>query len=220
LSGPLNEEGSSITSITLQKNNQKRYNIYVNGEYAFAVHEDILVKYQLLKGKELNPEEMREILAAEELNRAEQYALRYLGHRPRTEKEVFDYIVSKGFHAEQSQTIVGELKSKGYINDEAFAQQWIEERMRLRPRGRYLLMQELTNKGIDEGIALQKLAQILNQEDEIAMIVQLIQKKFRGHSFESEWEMKKKVIPFLQRKGFSLDHSLTAISKIKKEYGL
>ncbi|MBP1931566.1 regulatory protein [Ammoniphilus resinae] len=214
------EEGSKITSITVQKNNTKRYNIYVNGEYAFAVHEDILVKYQLLKGKELNPEEMREILAAEELNRAEQYALRYLSHRPRTAKEMFEYIIAKGFQTAQSDTTVKKLIDKGYINDEAFAEQWIEERMRLRPRGRYLLFQELTSRGIDEGIVEQKLSQILNQEDEIAMIEQLIQKKFRGHTFESEWEMKKKIIPFLQRKGFSLNHSLSAISKIKKEYGL
>ena len=42
-----------ITKITRQKNNPERYNIYIEDNYAFAVDESLLVKYQLSKDKVL-----------------------------------------------------------------------------------------------------------------------------------------------------------------------
>lgn len=35
-----------ITKITRQKNNDERYNIYINEEYAFAVDEAVLIQFE------------------------------------------------------------------------------------------------------------------------------------------------------------------------------
>ena len=39
----MNAEKRFITKMEQQKGNKKRYNIYVNDEYAFGIHEKILV---------------------------------------------------------------------------------------------------------------------------------------------------------------------------------
>ena len=50
-----------ITKIGRQKNNQERYNIYLNDEYAFAVDESTLIKFGLMKGKTLEQFDIDEI---------------------------------------------------------------------------------------------------------------------------------------------------------------
>ena len=43
-----------ITSIEKQKKSRFRYNIFLNEQFAFSVHEDMLVKHRLLKGQYIN----------------------------------------------------------------------------------------------------------------------------------------------------------------------
>ncbi|MER2172951.1 MAG: hypothetical protein ABS938_20245, partial [Psychrobacillus psychrodurans] len=40
-----------ITKIARQKNNNERYNLYLDEKYAFSLDEAVLIKYQLSKGK-------------------------------------------------------------------------------------------------------------------------------------------------------------------------
>ena len=49
-----------ITSITAQKR-PGRFNVFLDGNYAFSVSEEVLVKFQLSKGKELDSADLEEI---------------------------------------------------------------------------------------------------------------------------------------------------------------
>jgi regulatory protein len=211
-------EDKVITLIEQQKRNHQRYNIYINNDYSFAVHQDILVKYRLMKGMSIDREFVEEILLAEERNRAEQYALRYLGFRPRTKQEMITYLTAKGFDAKDCQDVVDQLLKRGYLNDELYAEQWISERKRLKPRGRYLLKQELLHKGIEEPVVEDVSARTLSDSEEKEMILLLIEKKFSNHKFANSYAMKKKIIPYLQRKGFPLDTILSVIYSIQRQY--
>lgn len=206
-----------ITSIERQKN-RPRYNIYINEEFAFAIHEDILIKFRLAKGKEMDPKDVTDILRAEEKHRAEQYALRYISFRPRTSHEVFEYLQKKGFEEDDCRVIISSCAEKGYINDQAYASMWIEERKRLKPRGRHLLRQELSQRGIKDEMVDEALAEQLSSEEEKQIIIQLIQKKYEGQFFSTLFDMKKKIIPYLQRKGFPLNVILSALHEVKDKY--
>ena len=50
-----------ITKITVQKKRKDRFNIFVDGAYAFPVSEAVLIKLGLNKGMQLTPERMEEI---------------------------------------------------------------------------------------------------------------------------------------------------------------
>lgn len=202
-----------ITSIKRQTN-RPRYNIYINGEYAFAVHEDIVVKFRLLKGKEIEEEEMARLLKAEERNRAIQYGLRYLGYRARSSAEMRDYLSRKGFEPEDCEAAIETFANEGYIDDEDYAERWIEERKRLRPRGRHLLKQELIQRGLEPELAERAIRKHVSDEEEMAMISELIEKKWRGKTFDRLYDAKKKMIPYLRRKGFSMELIASVIERV------
>lgn len=70
-------------------------------------------------------------------------ALRFLSYRPRTEKEIRDKL-----GVDCSEEIISKLKSYGYINDEKYAEDYIESRIRSKPRSQKLILLELKRKGI------------------------------------------------------------------------
>ena len=59
---------AKITKITAQKK-AGRYNIYLNGKFAFPVSEEVLVKYRLLKGSELDDQQVATIKKADHQSR-------------------------------------------------------------------------------------------------------------------------------------------------------
>src|SRR3989304_6331684 len=75
-------------------------------------------------------------------------ALNYLFFRARSEKEVRDYLNRFELDIEAREEIISRLKRLNYLDDEAFAKQFIESRSRTRPRSRGLLELELKRKGI------------------------------------------------------------------------
>lgn len=208
---------NQITSIEKQKN-PARYNIYIDEVFAFSIHEDILIKFRLSKGKVINSQDIQDVLRAEEKHRAEQYALRFISYRPRTTHEVYEYLQKKGFEEGDCLAIISRCIEKGYINDQWYASQWIEERKRLKPRGRHLLRQELMQRGIKDDLIDEALAEQLSIEEEKRMVIHLINKKYNGRLFPTLSDMKKKIIPYLQRKGFPLNVIFSSILEVKDEY--
>lgn len=213
------ERRSIITSIEKQKHHASRFNIYLDGEYAFSVHEDVLVKYRLLKGREIDGDEMKEILQQEEENRAQQYALKYLSYRPRTRQELIQHLLHKGFTEGICRQAADWCSEHGYIDDERYAYQWVEERMRLRPRGRFLLKQELLQRGIPSLYVERAVRQIpIDSEEEAAF--HLVEKKYIRQTFQEVDRDVEKVVKkagaFLQRKGFTSDVIRRTLHRLRR----
>ncbi|GAB6932168.1 RecX family transcriptional regulator [Calditerricola satsumensis] len=137
-----------ITAVEPQPGRPKRYNVYVDGELAFSVHEDVVVRLRLVKGRRLDPAACQAVLAEEEENRVLQRALRFLAVRARAEAEVRAYLLRCGYAAERIDAVLGRLREAGWLDDAAFARQWVEARRVSRPRGRRLLRQELLQRGV------------------------------------------------------------------------
>jgi regulatory protein len=205
-----------ITKLERQKRNKERINVYIDDSYAFALHEDVLVKYRLLKGRQIDRDEMQEVLEAEDKNRAEHYALRYIGYRPRTVHEVRVYLLGKGFPEEAAAEVVERCLNQGYLDDRKYAEQWVEERMRLKPRGRHLLRKELKNRGIDDAIAEQAVGG-MPLDAEFEACLEAARKKYSKVRFATYLEMRNKVGPFLQRKGFGLEIISRVLEIVKSE---
>ncbi|MEX2105047.1 MAG: recombinase RecX, partial [Bacilli bacterium] len=59
-----------ITKISIQKRDKKRYNIFINEDYQFSVHEDVLVRHELRKGMNVSETMIVELRDEEERHRA------------------------------------------------------------------------------------------------------------------------------------------------------
>lgn len=153
-----------ITDLSPQKNNPKRFNLFLDGKFALGVDVDTLVKEGLRIGKTLTEEEWNKL--NEEVNKTALYnnALVFLSYRPRSESEVREHIKSKSAHKGNKEIkpqkisssifddIMNKLKILGLIDDEKFCLWWIEQRNTFRPKGKRLLELELLKKGISKDV--------------------------------------------------------------------
>lgn len=105
--------------------------------------------------------------------------------------------------------VIARLHELNYLNDLHYAERWVEERSRLRPRGKRLLTQELRLKGISP----ETITQVwegdrgrLFAEDEVRLAEQVAQKK-RGQ-LEGKLggrELKNRLFRHLASRGFSYE---------------
>ncbi|NGQ96392.1 RecX family transcriptional regulator [Brevibacillus sp. SYP-B805] len=202
-----------ITAVQQDGKNKRRYHVYVDDQFAFSVHEDILVKYRLLKGTELDREAFAEILEEEERNKAYLLALRYVGIRPRTAAQLERYLAEKGHDAETAREIRRRCESQGYIDDEAFARQWVRERMRLKARSLYAVKRELQMKGVAADIIDAALREV-SRDDELEAARKLAAKRLRGAGGPIDAAAERKLLMLLARNGFSS----SVISQLRSEW--
>lgn len=204
---------SEITKIELQKR-KGRYNVYLDGEFAFGVSENLLVKENLKVGKSIDLQYYHKLVYGNAVDKLLDKAKRFLSYRPRSEKEIRDYLWRKvksqklKVKTEANDLgalvdhVVGKLRKRGHVDDPAFASWWVEERIRSRPRGKLLLRSELYKKGVEQEI----IAAVLNnysREDEISWAERLVEKKASRYEGLEPRERRKKLSAYLHRRGFS-----------------
>lgn len=197
-----------ISKISVQKNNPRRYIIFLdtgNGdEYTFSVDEDVLVKFRLRKGMELDDLLLEEINHYDEVSRANQLAVRYLAVRKRTEAEVRKYLQEKelpGFAVEEA---IHKLYEYNYLDDEDYARSYVRTQMNTADKGPELIRRELEQKGV-EGQLIEKALEEYPEEKQFAKAVELCEKMAAKSRRDSKQVLKQKMEQLLLRKGFPYD---------------
>jgi regulatory protein len=200
-----------ITSIEPQKNNNDRVNIYLDGNFAFGISIEILYKYGLEKDTEIDEEYIKNVLKAEERSKAINYALNFLNFKWRTEKEIRNKMLLKGYDEEIIQETISYLKEQKLVDDRRFAEGFVKDKINFNKLGKYRLKNELYNKGISGDIIDEVLSE--NCDDELERAMELGRKKLPSYKNDDKNAIYRKLGGFLQRKGYSYD----CISKVMKE---
>lgn len=188
-----------ITALVLQKRNQERVNVFVDEQFACAI--SLEQAMTLRKGMHLSEADLAEMRAGGELDLAYQRVLRYLAARPRSTGEIGAYLQRKGVDEAVATTILEKLRTRGYVDDEAFAQFWVENRNRFRPRGARALRHELRQKGVESEIIDETLAE---QDEDASAWSAIASKASRWADLERK-EFDQKVMGLLARRGFGYD---------------
>ena len=79
-------------------------------------------------------------------------AYRYLNYRPRSEAEVRQRLHQRGFDNEVVEKAIVKLKGQNLIDDYAFARFWKENRLSFKPKSKRLIIKELKDKKVAQGI--------------------------------------------------------------------
>jgi regulatory protein len=138
----------TITAITASRRGPVQ--VYVDGRLALRLAPIVAAGAGLSIGAEISPDR-QEFLAIENTRRAAiDMALRYLSFRPRTENEIRQYLAGKFILEEFVEETLARLRDLNLVDDAAFAQQWVDERQRSRPKGAVALRQELNKKGVSK----------------------------------------------------------------------
>lgn len=199
-----------ITKITAQ-NKKNRYNIYVDDCFSLGIHEDILIKYNLHAGMEVDDEFIQDVLLAEEENKALNYALNRLSYRQRSEKELRMSMKRKDYDEDNIDNAIEFCKEYGYINDFKFAESFVKDKINLNKYGPERIKYDLMLKGVSRDIINEVL--VIDRDDQLEMARKLADKKKSSYKGDDQRSVYRKMSAFLQRKGFSYD----IISRVVRE---
>jgi regulatory protein len=124
----------------------------VDGSARFRVSEDLCQRRGLRIDARLMTSELEALGQEAGESEAMDRAVHYLSYRSRTCTEVRRYLGKHGLrrHADAAIARCVEL---GYLDDDVYAQAFVRERIRLKPRGRPRLVSELLARGVDRDTA-------------------------------------------------------------------
>ena len=204
---------SKITSVEVQKKNPHRFNIYLDGQFAFGADEDLVVEYRLIKDKVIDQVLLDKLLFEAEVGKLMERMYALFNKRARSEKEIRDYFRIKNYELRIKnkelisdlviEQVIKKLNQKSLLNDEEFAKAWVLSRSK--KKSIQAVKSELYKKGIDkeiieEAVGFQSSAIRQNQTAE-----ELLIKRLPRWQDLPYMDRKKKAFEFLLRRGFEYE---------------
>lgn len=191
---------SVITSIKPQKS-KKRVNIYLDGRFGFGLDLENFVKLNLKIDQELSKEEVKEIIQKSDFSKVLEKLLSFAMLRPRSEKEINDWLRRKKIEKSLYKELFNRLKKYELIDDQKFAKWWIDQRLTFKKKSIKEIKFELLTKGISNEIVNNTFDEFEIDEEKIAKDL-VKSKAYKWKKFDKNIR-KQKMKEFLLRKGFS-----------------
>lgn len=204
-----------ITKISAQRR-QGRYNIFLDNKYAFSASEKTVAEFVLLKGKELNAEEVEEIRQFDADAKASDLAAHYLSYEPRTIFEVLQYLKKHDISDEAANNAVGQLNELGYLDDVQYAKLFIKNDLQIGTDGPKNLLRKLTQKGVDPAIGQSELTEV-SDADWILVGNRIVKSLLNQIGKISRRELERKMRTKLLTHGFNSEISNEVISALEIE---
>ena len=154
--------------------------------------------------------EIAALRALDDVARAVDHAARLLARRPYSRAEIRRSLTARQFAPATVDGALARLESLGYVDDQAFARFWVENRERFRPRSPQALRHELRQKGL----AADVIEAALSALDARESAVRAAQEPLRRLRGLTRGEAKNRLGAFLARRGFSYDTAREAIEEI------
>lgn len=204
-----------ISKITQGKKNPERYNIFFEDKFAFSVDEAVLVRYQLTKGKELDQWTIEEMAFEDQIRKAYNKALHYLGFRMRSEGEVRTKLKENEFGEAVIDEAIKKLYEHKFLDDRAFSEALMRTQMNSGKKGPRAIQQDMQKKGIDKQMQKEVLDSY-TEEEQLEIARGLAEKIAAKEKLKTPSQIKQKISDFLMRKGYSY----TLISQAAAELDL
>lgn len=137
----------------------KKYLVYINDETeGISFTEEAIVNNRIIKGNSFYEKDWKKIVNSLDESLLFDKVLKYIDYKPRTKKEIIDYLEEHNATANSIKNIVKKLISIKFIDDDRYARIFIEEEMR-HQKGPNAIRHVLLTKGIEEDIISKYLEQ-------------------------------------------------------------
>jgi len=139
--------------------------------------------------------------------------LRLLTARARTRAELAGQLSKRGYSDEVAGAVLRRLTAVGLIDDEDFAQQWVQSRQRNAGKGKRALAAELRTKGVDDEVIASALSGI-DAGVERVRAEELVERKLRHEAFNDGDEAKvmRRLVGMLARRGYSQNMAVAVVN--------
>ena len=154
---------------------------------------------RLRVGQEVEPAILARVVRQAARHDAERLSLRWLALRARSRAALGRRLRDHGIGEDVAEETLDALSGRGLLDDRAFAEAWVERRLRTQPRSRRLLRAELRRQGVDAALAGELTASLDDEATALAIAVGQ-----RGRVAGEEWEAyRERAGRLLRRRGFA-----------------
>lgn len=188
-----------IAQERVRKHLGARVNVFVDDQFSFALSAQLVFKHGLRPDFEISAAFLEQLLREDGENKAFLTACNFLGHRARSEGEIRARLARDEWSETVIVPVLARLRELKLVDDADFAQNWVENRGRSRPRGARALQQELRQKGVARETIEESLP---DAAQEIQNALLALQKTARKWEALDEKIARQKALEFLARRGF------------------
>ena len=199
---------AEITAITPQLKDKRRCNIFIDGKFYCGMLLETTIKNRLKVGKIVTEDELSLIQLDSEKQSALDKALTHISASKKTEKQIRDFLKSKGYLSAVSDFVVEKMKEYGFIDDYDYAKDYTA--FAQKKKGKRLIRMELKAKGIAEEEIEKALCQADN-ETEVSSATAILEKYMKNRQADKETLFK--AFKYLLGKGFEYETAKSALQK-------
>lgn len=132
--------------------------------------------------------------------KAYNYAIKYLKNI-KTKKDVYDYLIRKGFTDEETSEVCDYIEEVGLVDDDLYVKFFVEDSFRIKNKGARKIVYELKQRGIDDD----KINEAIEEANDMQYdaLKEAYERKLEATKSETdEYKRKNKIIRFLISRGF------------------
>lgn len=180
------------------------YTISLENNTKLTIHEDLILKYDLLLTKEIDDSLKEKIIEENKVYEIYEVSISYITKKLRSKKELNNYLIKKGYEQDLVDKVIELLSKEGYLNDKVYATSYVHDRIALSIDGPNKIRNDLTNLGISNDLIEESIISY-TEDIEKERIEKLINKQIKSNNNKGANLLKKKIQMYLLNLGYNYE---------------
>lgn len=136
-----------MKKISKIKKNNNKYTIILSDNSSLSFYSDTLIKYNLLKPREISDKELEEIINYNDYIEAYNKALTYISYKQRTKKEIKDKLCN--YSIDVIDKVIKKLDELCLLDEKKYIEAFINDQINLGNKGPFYIKKELKKLNIN-----------------------------------------------------------------------
>ena len=180
------------------------YTIFLEDNTKLTIHEDLILKYDLLLTKKIDNNLKEEILEENKVYEIYEVSISYITKKLRSSKELSKYLIKKGYEQDLVDKVIELLYKEGYLDDKVYANSYVHDRIILSNDGPNKIKKDLCDLGISDDLIEEAIISY-TEDIEKERIEKLIDKQIKSNNNKGASLLKKKIQMYLLNLGYNID---------------
>jgi len=202
-----------ITKISPQKRRPSRRSVYLDGQFAFGCHLNVVARFRLREGLSLNSAKVKEIELGEVKQECLDHALKLLSARLHSTREIRTKLLRREYGAEVIDAVIADLTRMGYLDDSQFARAKAQFAAKIKKQGKRRAKMDLIKAGVKSDVADSALHDVYDQTDTLSVARELARKQAPRLKKYDTQTARRRLAGMLQRRGFDYDDVKSVINE-------
>ena len=194
-----------VTEIRRVKGSRDRLDVILDTDEKIRARSEVIARLGMRTGQVLDQPELNRLRQEAELAEAKEASLRLLSDRARTTADLRRRLQSRRFSSQAIDATIRMLEEQGLLDDVAYAETFVRERLATRPMGTERMAWELRQRGVDEEVVRQVVNTHLDPATESQAALKAARQRLERLRNLDEDAARHKVRAFLARRGFDED---------------